>query len=98
MPFGVSWLTYSKYWAASLAGVVCGSQLVHKIYKPLEGLENEIEREFQRLKEELPPPSMEERVAHYYDLQMQFEEFERNQKPFNLLKWFNGLIGDTGNE
>lgn len=87
MPFGVSWSTYSKYWAAALTGGVCGSQVVHVIYKPLQGFEDLVESEYQVLREQSPPPTLEDRVAHFDSLHKQFEEYEKNKEPLKLPRW-----------
>jgi len=40
MPAGVSWGQYLRFTAAALLSMMAGSQTVHLIYRPLEGLDN----------------------------------------------------------
>lgn len=87
MPFGVSWPTYLKYWASGIAGAMCGSQVVHNFFKPLEGLEESIEKEYQALREKFPPPTIEERVARFDEMHKKLEEYEQNKKPWKLPEW-----------
>lgn len=49
MPAGVGWGQYLKFFAAAMASMMAGSQLVHMYYKPLKDLDVYIEREMQQL-------------------------------------------------
>ena len=50
MPAGVSWPKYLKFLTAGLLSMMAGSQTIHLIYRPLEGMDVLVEREIQRLK------------------------------------------------
>jgi len=44
MPAGVSWPTYIKFVSAAALSMVAGAQTVHAFYRPLEDLEDWIEK------------------------------------------------------
>lgn len=50
MPAGVSWSTYLKFLSAAFLTMMAGSQTVHMVYHPLEGMDALVEKEIQRLK------------------------------------------------
>lgn len=52
MPSGVSWPTYLKFVAAASLSMFFGAQIVHNIYRPLEDLDDLVQKELKRLKEE----------------------------------------------
>lgn len=87
MPFGLSWPQYGQLFGATLAGIVAGSQTVHKFYKPLEGLEELAEEEYQKLLMDLPPERklskmdlVEERVAEFDAMHKALEEYEKKKQ------------------
>ncbi|KAK7593120.1 hypothetical protein V9T40_007872 [Parthenolecanium corni] len=63
------------------------NQVVHNFFKPLEGLEESIEKEYQALREKFPPPTIEERVARFDEMHKKLEEYEQNKKPWKLPEW-----------
>lgn len=50
MPAGVSWPKYLRFLTASLLTMMAGSQTVHVIYNPLEGMDILVQREIDKLK------------------------------------------------
>jgi len=44
MPAGVSWGEYLRFGAAAMASMVAGSQLVHRVYRPLDDLPEQLEQ------------------------------------------------------
>lgn len=50
MPAGVSLPAYLKFFVASMLAMVAGSQTVHVIYHPLEGMDILVQQEIERLK------------------------------------------------
>lgn len=70
MPFGISWSRYLSMWATCIVGGVCGSQMVHMQYKPLEGMEELIEKQVEQLREEmkLRKPTKEEKIEKLLEL------------------------------
>lgn len=52
MPAGVPWPTYFKFVAAASLSMFFGAQIVHNIYKPLEDLDDLVQKELERLKDE----------------------------------------------
>lgn len=50
MPAGVSLPTYLKFFVASMLAMMAGSQTIHVIYHPLEGMDNLVQQEIERLK------------------------------------------------
>ena len=50
MPAGVSWPKYIKFLTAGLLSMMAGSQTIHLIYRPLEGMDVLVQREIERLK------------------------------------------------
>ena len=53
MPAGVPLPTYIKFMASAMFSMFLGSQCVHVIFKPMEGLEEEIEKERRSLEREV---------------------------------------------
>lgn len=45
MPAGVSWQRYLKFFAAAMASMLAGSQMVHIYYKPLDDMDVYVEEE-----------------------------------------------------
>lgn len=45
MPAGVSWPTYLKFFTAAMLSMFAGAQLVHIYYRPLDDLDQYLERE-----------------------------------------------------
>lgn len=50
MPAGVSASKYITFLAAAMLSMMAGSQFVHVLYQPLEGLDILVEKEKERLK------------------------------------------------
>ena len=44
MPAGVSWPTYLKFSIAAALSMIAGAQTVHQVYKPLEDLEEFVQK------------------------------------------------------
>ena len=44
MPAGVSWPTYLKFSIAAALSMIAGAQTVHHVYKPLEDLDQFIDK------------------------------------------------------
>jgi len=53
MPAGVSWLQYTKIMGASLISMFAGAQCVHVIYKPLKDFDVIVDKEKERLRQEV---------------------------------------------
>lgn len=47
MPVGVSWGRYLTFWAAAMASMMAGSQVVHTYYRPLDDLEQYVKKEIE---------------------------------------------------
>lgn len=52
MPAGVSWSKYSLFFTAAMVSMFAGSQVVHIYYKPLQDLDNYIEKEKEKTMKE----------------------------------------------
>jgi hypothetical protein len=50
MPAGVSWPKYIKFFVASMVSMMLGAQAVHLCYKPLDNLNELVQKEVERLK------------------------------------------------
>jgi len=50
MPAGVSWPKYLKFLTAGLLTMMAGSQTIHIIYNPLEGMDVLVQQEIEKLK------------------------------------------------
>lgn len=48
MPAGVSWATYLKHLSVAMIFMMAGAQTVHLLYRPLEDLDEIIEKEKER--------------------------------------------------
>lgn len=57
-------------WATCIVGVACGSQTVHVQYNPLEGIDEMIKQEVQRLREKIKirKPSKSEKIQKLLEL------------------------------
>lgn len=53
MPAGVNWPTYLKFFTAAMLTMMAGSQSVHIIYQPLQGMDDLVQQEITRLKKEM---------------------------------------------
>lgn len=52
MPAGVPWPAYLRFVAAASLSMMFGAQIVHNIYRPLDDLDDLVQKEIERLKEE----------------------------------------------
>ncbi|OWF51664.1 hypothetical protein KP79_PYT11727 [Mizuhopecten yessoensis] len=52
MPYGISTTQYFTALASFLAAGIAGSSIVFHMYKPLEGIEKQVEEEKEKLREE----------------------------------------------
>lgn len=50
MPAGVDLPKYLKFFVASMLSMMAGSQAVHVVYQPLEGMDILVQQEIERLK------------------------------------------------
>jgi len=51
MPYGVSWGEYFRFFTAACLAMAAGSQTVHLLYRPLDGMEKMIEDNEKKLVE-----------------------------------------------
>ncbi|XP_076448508.1 ubiquinol-cytochrome c reductase complex assembly factor 6-like [Babylonia areolata] len=52
MPAGVTWGRYLRFFTASMLSMFAGAQVVHLIYRPLDDMEEWVEKEKKKKQEE----------------------------------------------
>lgn len=52
MPAGVNWPTYLKFFTAAMFAMMAGSQTVHIIYQPMQGMDALVKQEIEILRQE----------------------------------------------
>jgi len=82
MPAGVGWGEYLRFGAAAIASMVAGSQTVHRVYRPLDDLQEQIEQYYKDHPEiKRPDPEKPDNVfIEAVQLNLQRKEIGENQK------------------
>lgn len=52
MPAGVPWSTYIKFLCAATVSMLFGAQIVHSVYRPLDDLDELVQKEIEQMKME----------------------------------------------
>lgn len=52
MPGGVPWSTYIKFLCAATFSMFVGAQIVHTVYRPLDDLDELVQKEIEQMKTE----------------------------------------------
>ncbi len=78
MPFGYSTTRYLALLTTCLFSGLAGSQVVHMMYKPLDGFDELIEARLQELEPHfIPPSNLEEMINRYEGYERQLADVEK---------------------